>query len=248
MELLRQRYEEASSKVSQLRTPLHPVQQKSAINSIPTSSSNIIITDRASQHSSQQQSAQRSALNTLVPSKQPATTGRQRDGVSTSSGCGKEISSERRRDCHSECRKLTIPYMDSTASAPSHSQKHHDGQKSIEHLPQLRHTSDDLIHMGNLITPLTAAAITMTTEVTEMDLTSEGSTEVTPERVTCTLNGSGSMTKRRLKLEEEGTSCRLQTKRRRMSTKDSKSIAKSNRSLQKKNLGQRTMQSYFQPA
>ena len=35
---------------------------------------------------------------------------------------------------------------------------------------------------GHSITPLTAAAVTTTTEVMEIDLTNEGSTEVTPER------------------------------------------------------------------
>ena len=245
MEILKQRYEEAS-KASLLRTPLHPVQQKSAIKSTPTNSSNITITNRTSQCGLQQQSAHRSAPNTLVPSKQSAVADRQRN---TSSGCGKETSSERRGDCHNEGRKLTISHEGTTASTVK---KHFHGQnskQSIEHLPQPSHTSNDFIHMGNQITPLTAAAVTMITEVTEMDLTKDGSTEVTPERATPTNNDS--TTKRRLKLEEEGgTSCRPRAKRRRTTTGDSsvrgkKSVAKLQHS---NNSGQRTMQSYFQPA
>ena len=113
---------------------------------------------------------------------------------------------------------------------------------------------DVVITKGNSTTPLyTTVAVTMTTEVTEleMDSTKEGSTEVTPERLV-TLS-SGSTTKRRLKLEE-ASSCKPQTKRRRTSKRDSsgssgkKSVAKSGCSLKKLNAGQRTMQSYFQPA
>ena len=79
----------------------------------------------------------------------------------------------------------------------------------------------------------------------------EGSVEVTPEQLV-TLS-SGSTTKRRLKLED-ASSYKSQTKRRRTSKRDSsgssgkKSVAKSGCSLKKENSGQRTMQSYFQPA
>jgi hypothetical protein len=105
---------------------------------------------------------------------------------------------------------------------------------------------------SNHATNITAAAVTMTTEMTdlEVDLTNEGSTEVTPERL---MLNSGFTTKRRLKLED-ASSCKLQTKRRRTSKRDSsgssgkKSVAKSGCSLRKENSGQRTMQSYFQPA
>ena len=78
--------------------------------------------------------------------------------------------------------------------------------------PQPSPTCGDVtITEGNSTTPLyTAAAVTMTTQVT---------------------------TKRRLKLEE-GSSCKPQTKR----------TKKSGCSLKKDNSGQRTMQSYFQPA
>ena len=94
--------------------------------------------------------------------------------------------------------------------------------------PQPSPTCGDVtITEGNSTTPLyTAAAVTMTTQVT---------------------------TKRRLKLED-ASSCKPQSKRRRTLKRDSsgssgkKSVAKSNCSLKKDNSGQRTMQSYFQPA
>ena len=101
-------------------------------------------------------------------------------------------------------------------------------------------------------TPLTAAAVTMTTAVTEleMDSSKEGSTEVTPERRRLVMLNSGSVTKRRLKLEE-ASSCKPQIKRRRMSKRDSG--GSSGKKFQamlgcKENSRQRTMQSYFQPA
>jgi hypothetical protein len=254
-ELLRRCYEEASAKASLSRTPLHPVQQKSTINSTPTNSTNITIKNRTSLW-------QQSALNTLIPSKQPAVTDRQGEGVSTantSTGCGQETSCSKQQNCPIQCRNLATNSEDATAGPISnHSKKHLHGQKSkqsIEQSPQPSLTCGDIITKGNSTTPLIAAAgVTMTTEVTEleMDLTKEGSTEVTPERLV-TLN-SGSTTKRRLKLED-ASSCKPQTKRRRISKRDSsgssgrKSVAnKSDCSLQKQNLGQRTMQSYFQPA
>ena len=248
-ELLRQRYDEASSKASRSRTPLHPLQQKSTMNSTPTSSSNITNASRMSQHNSLEHSALRSAPNTFIPSKLPAIADRGGDGGSaalSSTGCSKETSSEQ-QNCHSKSRKLAINCLDATASTSNHLKKRLHGQNSklgIDQSPQPNHTSN--IAAGCSIKPLTAAAVTMTTEVTEIDLTKEESTEVTPERVTLS---SGSTTKRRLKLEDS-TSSRPQTKRRRRDSSGSsgkKSVAMLGRTLKKENSGQRTMQSYFQP-
>ena len=249
MELLKQHYEEASSKASQSRTPLHPIQQKSTMNSTPTSSSNITIMSRMRQHSSQEQSAHRSAPNTLIPSKQPAVADKGGDGALSSTGCGKETSSKQ-QNCHSKCRKVTTNSEDATASTSNHLKKQLHGQnskQSIDQLPQPSPTNNDIINTGNSNIPVASAGVTMTTEVMEMYSTKEASTEVTPEQVTLS---SCSTTKRRLKLEE-GASCRPQTKRRRTSTRDSSGkkcqLAILGRSLQKDNSGQRTMQSYFQP-
>ena len=257
-ELLRQ-HKEASSKANQSRTPLHPVQQKSIINATPT---NTIIMNRTSLR--QPSTAHRSAPTTLIP---PAVTDRLgEDGSvstalvpSTRTGCSKETCpASEGHNCGSESRKLVINREDAAASISNHSKKHLYGQKqSIEQSPQSSPTmSRDhmIITKGSSTTPLRASAVTMTTEMTEKlerNSGKEGSAEVTPEHL-ITLS-SGSTTKRRLKLEE-GRSCKPQTKRRRMSKRDSsgssgkKSVAKSGCSLKKYNSGQRTMQSYFQPA
>ena len=248
--LLKQQYKRSSLKANQSRTPLHPVQQKSTTKSIPT---NIASLRKSTQCISQKQSAHRLISDTLVPSKRAAATDQQGIGVSTvlsSKGCSEETSFKH-QDCHSECnndRKPSMKREDATASTSSHSKKHLYGQnskQSIEQLPQPNPTCANNVITGNSITPLTAAVDTMTTEVMKMDSTKEGSTGVTPERSALSC---GSTTKRRLNLEE-ATSCRPQMKRRRTSTRDSsgsgkKSIAKLN-NLQS---GQRTMQSYFQPA
>ena len=254
----------ALSRATQSRTPLHPTQQRSTISSTPTSSSNSTIKNRMSQHSSrqQQQSSRRSAPNTQVPSKQPALADRKRDSVSTaqlsgsSTGCGKETSSEW-HNCPNKCRKLATKSKDATASTSSHDGwlknplNEENSKQSIEQSPQPSHTGNNSVALGHSsVTPHTAAAVTMTTEVTEVDSSKEGSTEVTPERVTCTLN-SGSATKRRLKLEE-GVSCSPGTKRRRTSMRDSSKkepIAKVDSSpLEVKKSVQMTMQSFFRPS
>ena len=90
----------------------------------------------------------------------------------------------------------------------------------------------------------TAAAVTMTAAV-EMD-----SSEVTPERRRLVTLNSGSVSKRKLKLED-GSSCKPQTKRRRTLKRDSS--GSSGKKLPamlgyKENSRQRTMHSYFQPA
>lgn len=244
VELLRQQYEKLSSKPSQSRTPLHPVQQKSATKSIPTSSSNITILNRTNHYCSQQPTAHR--------------PDRQGDGVLSSIG-GRERTLSEQQDCDNESnndRKLTMNCEDATASTSSHSKEHVHGQnskQSIEQLPQPSPTCNNIITTGSSIT---AASVTMTTEVMDMDSTDkEGSTEVTPER---SVLSCGSTTKRRLKLEE-GASCRPQTKRRRTSTRGSsgvhggggkKSVAKLGSSLQEEGMKksvQTTMQSFFKP-
>ena len=203
-----------------------------------------------------------SAPNTQVPSKQPAVADRKRDGVSTAqlsstgSGCGKETSSKW-HNCLSKCRKLATKSEDATASTSNHDPlknplHEQNSKQSIEQSPQPSHTGNNVPLGHSSVTPHTAAAVAMTTEVTGVDLSKEGSAEVTPEslRVTCTL-GSGSATKRRLKLEE-GVSCRPGTKRRRTSTRDSSKkqpVAKVDSSpLEVKKSVQMTMQSFFRPS
>ena len=242
IELLRWHCEGMSSKASQSRTPLRLLQQKSTMNSTPTCSSSIIVKNRMCQHSSQEQSAHWSAPNTIIPSKQPAVDNRG-DGVSTllsSTGCRNETLSERRYR-HNECRKL---HEDATASTSNHLKKQLHGQNSKQSIDQIPHPSPT----SNDTTPLTDVAVTMTTEVMERTSIKEGSTEVTPERITLS---SGSTTKRRLKLEE-ATLCRPQTKRRRIvdssGSSGKKSVGKVGNTLQRENSGQRTIQSYFRLA
>ena len=74
--------------------------------------------------------------------------------------------------------------------------------------------------------------------------------EVTPERQRLVMLNSGSVTKRRLKLEE-GSSCKPQTKRMRTLKRDSSDSSRKKLPAMlgcKENSRQRTMQSYFQPA
>ena len=246
MELLRQHYEEASSKASQLRTPLYLVHQKSTINSTPTSSSNIAISNRTCQNGSRQRSAHRSPPNTFIRPKQPAVPDGQGDGKNTlvsSTGCGKETCSEQHNGPSKICRKLATNSDHAAASITSHLRKHQHLKQITCQLPQQRPTNNNTTVTGNSTTPLTATVqtVTTTTEVMEMDLTKEDSTRFTPVPIS-----NGSMTKRRLKLEEVML-CRPQTKRRRTvdsSGNGKKYIAKAQ---QREIMGQRKMQSYFKP-
>ena len=115
----------------------------------------------------------------------------------------------------------------------------------------LRWCYEEASSKGNQMRIPLHAVVTMTTEVTklEMDSTKEGSTEVTPECRRLVMLNSGFVTKRRLKLEE-ASSCKPQTKRRRTSKRDSS--GSSGKKLPatlgcKENSRQKTMQSYYPP-
>ena len=225
MELLRRHYEELSSKRAQLRTPLHPVQQKSTKKSTPRSKSSKNITNFSisNQHSSQERSGCWPTPDacTLLSSKQP--TDQQGGGavntVPPSRGWSEEPSSEE-QDCRSD---HSNGCEDAQGSISSNLKELHKQNSKMDIEPLQQQSS----YTGNSFT-ITQA-------------------EVTPE--TGALN-CGSTTKRRLKLEES-TSCRPKSKRRRTMDSSSgrkKSTAKLGSTLQRENSRQRMIQSYFRPA